>query len=170
MSEDRQKHLPWAEGLPTKPDVDALLRAYPPESIKPGEWRETDEAIKSHIGNPLGTRYRTVYGVWLRRLQRDHAVILYREKESGFYCPTPDEVFANTHPALESAGRRIGKQLRGVAIVKPENELQRGVQEHQGRLLHATKRDLKKARMNVLPSTETPASPRIMPPSEAKTS
>ena len=165
--ENKSQHLPWNEGLPTKPDVDALLRAFPPETLKPGEWHATDDEIKAHIGRPDGNRYRTIYSAWIRRLGRDHAVIVYREKESGFYCPTPEQVFANTHPALESAGRRIGKQLRGVAIVKPENELQRGVQEHQGRLLHASKRDLKKARMNVLPSTVAPEQPRIEPPKNA---
>lgn len=168
MSDD-VKHLPWNVGLPTKPEVDALLRAFPPDTIKPGEWRVTDEEVKAQIGRADGGRYRTVYSAWIRRLQRDHAVNVYREKEVGFYCPTPEQVFAKTHPTLEYAGRKIGRQLRGVSIVRPQNELQRTVQEHQGRLLHATKRELKKARMNVLPQTAASDRPKIEPPKAAAT-
>lgn len=162
MSDDSYK--PWNDGLPTKPEVDALLKAFPPESIKPGEWRATDAEIKAHLGRCDGNRYATVYRAWVGRLARDYAVTLVREKETGFYCPTPEQDFANTHPTLESAGRKIRRQKARVARVKPENELQRGVQEHQGRLLHASERELRKARLNVLPSTAAPEIPKIAPP------
>lgn len=162
MSDDSYK--PWNEGLPTKPEVDALLKAFPPETIKPGEWRKSDDEIKAHIGRCDGHRYGTVYRAWRGRLARDHGVTVWREKEIGFYCPTPEQVFAETHPTLESAGRKVGRQLRHVSLVKPQNDLERGVQEHQGRLLHATKRDLRKARLNVLPSTAAPELPKIAPP------
>jgi hypothetical protein len=94
-------------------------------------------------------------------------VIIYRRETLGFYCPKPDEVFANTHPTYEHVGRSVGKQMSDVAIVKPENEAQRVVQEHQSRLLYSTKRSLKKDRMNALPSTAAVEQPRIAPPSKA---
>lgn len=161
------KHFQWDDGLPTKPHVDALLKAFPPDEIKPGKWRATDEQIMEHVGRADAIRYRTIYSVWRNRLRNDHGVIIYRDKTVGFFCPTPEEVFAMTHPCVESAGRKIGKQLRHVAVVKPENELQRTVQEHQGRLLSTTKRELKKARMNVLPPSAAAERPKIEPPKSA---
>jgi hypothetical protein len=169
VSEDTedQKHMPWNEGMPTKPDVDSLLKAFPPETIKPGEWRASDAEIKPHIGKCDGRRYTTVTLAWRKRLERDHRVILFRQESVGYFCPTPDEVFAATHPTYEHVGRSIGKQMKHVAIVKPENDTQRMTQEHQGRLLYASKRSIKKDRMNVLPSTEAPKQPQIAPPAKA---
>lgn len=129
MKDGEVTYFPWNEGAPTKPDVDALLAAFPPESIKPGQWKATDDEIRAVIGRADGTRYRTVYSTWIRRLARDHAINVYREKEIGFYCPTPEQVFSTTHPTLESARRKVGRQLRSVNIVKAENDLQRSTQE-----------------------------------------
>lgn len=169
MSETADKHYPWNEGQPTKPDVDALMAAYPPDTIQPGRWRVHDDEVRALIGQSEGSRYRTVYGAWVSRLARDHAVILFREKESGFYCPTPEQVFANTHPALEAAGRKIGKQLRKVSVVRPATEVERKTQEHQGRLLHAAKHEVKKARLNVLPSLKPQEQrPQITPPASSR--
>jgi hypothetical protein len=164
---DDDKHFPWNDGLPTKPDVDSLLKTFPPETIIPGQWRVTDAEVKAAIGKSDGNRYRTVCSAWRKRLERDHRVIVYRQDTIGFFCPTPEEVFAQTHPAYEHAGRTFGKQMRHVASVKPENEQQRITQEHQGRLLYNSKRALKKDRMNVLPATEAPVTPRISPPKKA---
>jgi hypothetical protein len=164
---DQQQHMPWREGLPTKPDVDALLAAFPPDTIKPGEWRKTDAEISAVIPSAEGVRLKTITNTWRKRLMRDYNVNMFRQESVGFFCPTPDEVFAKTHPTYEHVGRSIGKQMRHVAIVKPENEGQRVTQEHQGRLLYATKRVLRKDRMNVLPSTATAEQPKIEPPKQA---
>lgn len=164
---DESKHLPWNEGLATKPDVDALMKAFPPEKIEAGVFRVTDEEVRAVIGRATGSRYRTVYAAWIKRLKRDHRVLLYREQMKGFFCPTPEQVFSMTHPTYEHVGRSINKQLTSVGIVKPENDQQRTVQEHQGRLLHATKRELRKDRMNLLPDTSIDQAPRIEPPKKA---
>jgi hypothetical protein len=161
------KHFPWDEGIPTKPDVDALLKQWPPETIKAGEWKITDEQAKPLIGNPNRIRYRTVYAAWIARLKADHSIVLYRSKQLGFYCPTPEEIFSRTHPTLQSAGRKIGAQLKNVGLAKPETEIGKQTQDHHGRLLHAQKRELKKARMNLLPPTSVAETPRISPPSKA---
>lgn len=166
---DEKRYFPWDEGRPTKPDVDAIMKAYPPETIKPGAWQVTDEEIKTLIGTSSeGIRYRTVYSKWIKRLQRDHNIIVYRQKVTGFYCPTPEQVFANTHPAIESAGLKLGHQLRAVSIVKPENELQVATQQHQGRLLYQLKKETKKTRMNLLVETKANVTPRINLPKANK--
>ena len=161
---DNNEHLPWNTGMSTRPDVESLLKQWPPETIAPGVWRATDDEVRALLGRADGNRYRTIYDAWVRRLKRDHNVIVYREKEVGFYCPTPDEVFSRTHPTLVSAGRILRKQMRSVAIVKPENDAQRSTQDHQGRLLYVQTRELKKTRMNLLPDTAKQEFPRISPP------
>lgn len=162
---DEQKHYPWNEGQPTKPDVDALLKSFPPETMTPG-WRATDAEIKAIIGNTH--RYRTVYSAWIRRLQRDHQVNVYRQLTTGFYVPTADQVFARTHPTLQHIGRSAKKQVRSIAIVKPENDSHRALQDHQGRLLHNIGREAKKARMNLLPGTVQQPLPQIATPEQRK--
>ncbi len=161
-------HLPWADGLPTKPDVDALLKAYPPDGIEPGEWQATDDAMHAVLGsNCVGNRYKTVCDAWRRRLLRDHSVTIYRNKNRGFYCPTAAEVYAQTHPTLSSCNTKLTKQLRHVTVSKPTNETESATREHQGRLLYVQRREIRKSRMNVLPSSSVKEQPKIQPPSKS---
>lgn len=157
------KHLPWLEGQPTKPDVDALLRAFPPETLVPGV-RIEDEAVSAVIGKSDATRYRTVYTVWVRRLERDHGVVLMREKTVGFYVANAAQVLADTHPTLEHIGRSARKQMRKLAVIKPAEGIETDTRDHHGRLLGVVRRESKKARMNILPPTASPQTPVIGPP------
>lgn len=161
------KHLPWADGMPTRPDVDALLAKFPPDTLTPGV-RITDEQMREVIGKCDDTRYRTVYSSWMRRLERDYRVIVFREKTVGFYVPTPAEVLANTHPTLEHVGRSVGKQIRKLAVIKPADGIEAETREHHGRLLGSLKREAKKSRMNILPPSAAAAMPQITPPAERK--
>lgn len=163
MSDEKQ-YFPWQEGQPTKPDVDALMKAFPPDSIKPGDWSASDQQIHAVIGNVNAIRYRTVYATWISRLSRDYQIVLYRAKTTGFYCPTAAEIYSRTHPTLEGVGRKIGKQLRSVSQSKPTSEVERITQDHHGKLLYVQKRELKKARMNLLPKTAVTEIPKIEPP------
>lgn len=165
MSDD-QKLYPWQEGQSTKPEIDALITAYPPESIKPGEWFVTDETLKQIIKPMDATRYKTVCKAWRNRLIRDHSVDIERERTKGYYCPTPAQIYAITHPTLEYAGRKIGKQIRRVSASKPTTAIEAATRDHHGKLLYVQKRELKKARMNLLPSTAAPETPKITGPSK----
>ena len=150
---DDQKHLPWNEGQSTKPDVDALMKAFPVESMTIGR-RISDEEVRAAIGMCEGNRYRTVYSAWIKRLNSDHQINLYREKTLGFYVPTFEQVAARTHPALQHIGRTAKKQVKHLSISKPDNDQHRQLRDHQGRLLHTVQREAKKARMNLLPTFE----------------
>jgi len=161
---DEQKLFPWQTGQSTKPEVDALLKHWAPDTIKPGEWIVTDDEVKAIAKPNSATRYKTVTQAWRSRLIRDHGVIVLRETSQGFYCPTAEQVFALTHPTLEHAGRKIGKQLRRVSNARPQNEIETATQDHHGKLLYIQKRELKKARMNLIPNTAAPESVRISPP------
>lgn len=161
MSEE--KHYPWKEGQPTRPDVDALLKAFPPETLVPG-WRATDEALKAVIPQGDATRYHTVCEAWRKRLMQERNINVFRERNVGYYVPTPEEVFAKTPPTLQHISRTAKKQMRRVAVAPVKTDLQRSVQDHQGRLLHSLQREAKKAKANVLPSTTVVAPPSLEPP------
>jgi hypothetical protein len=158
-----QKYYPWSEGLPTKPDVDALMQAFPPDSLVVG-MRITDEQVRQVIGDVRGVRYRTVYSVWVKRLHRDHGINLFREETVGFFVPTCGETTARFAPAVRHMGRTGKKQMRYLSATKPENELQRSTIDHQVRLLSNLVRETKKAGMNVLPSTSAPTPVQVQPP------
>jgi hypothetical protein len=171
MSDDNDggEYLGWRDGLPTKPDVDALLKQWPPDTIKPGEWTATDEQLVELLGSNVerrSNRYRTITEAWRRRLLRDHQVVVYRNKERGFYCPTAAQIYAQTHPAFTMCSHKLHKQLKHVSVSKPESELEKITQEHQGKLLYTSRRELRKTRMNLLPDTATKNQPKLSPPNK----
>jgi hypothetical protein len=166
IAEDESKegtHFPWLDGMPTRPDVDALLAAFPPDTLIPGA-RISDEQFLAVVGKCDGTRYRTVYSAWVRRLEADHRIVMKREKSVGFFVPTVAQVLADTHPTLEHIGRAAKKQIRKLAVIKPSTSIEAETRDHHGRLLGAMRREAKKARMNILPPTAAPSSPKISPP------
>lgn len=163
MSNDT-KHFPWNEGQPTKPDVDALLKAFPPSELIAGA-RIAEDDVRSVISAPTENRFRTVYTAWINRLEREHNVILWKERNrGGFVVPKFGDVSDRTHPTILKAGRTFKKQIGQLALTKAETDAQRTTQEHQGRLLSALHRETKKARLNVLPSALAPEHPKITPP------
>lgn len=164
MTETQTKHFSWDEGKPTKPEVDALLAAWPAETIRPNEWSVSDEEVGGVIGRCNSARFRTVTDAWKKRLQRDYQVTVWRLKSRGFYCPTASDVLGRTHPVMESAGRKFGKQLRDLANAKPASNVESDAKDHHGRLLSNLRRETRKARLNVLPSTQAQQAPQIAAP------
>ena len=146
-------HLPWIDGLSTKPDVDALIKAFPPETIKPGQWRATDHDVMQHIGECGGNRFRTVYTAWRRRLEIEHRVIIWREKKVGFFCPRCDQLHESTPPHLQRLARANGRHARRIAISVPTSDAERVTKETQCSLLHAISTELRARRQMLLPDT-----------------
>lgn len=166
-SDATQKHLPWAEGLPTRPDVDALLKAFPPETLAVGT-QISDDAFRAVVGHCDGARFRTIYAAWQRRLARDYRVLLKRAKMTGFYVPSAAQTLAATHPTVEHAGRALGKQIRDLALVTPAAGAESDARDHHGRLLGVLRRETRKTRMNLLPPTAASAPPQIGPPAASR--
>lgn len=164
MSED--KVFDWRDGIPTGPDVEALLKAFPVEALQPG-LRITDAEVRAHIGRSDGNRFRTVTSAWRKRLRKDHGVNLYRAENQGFYVPSTAEVLAQANPRMRHIGRTAKKHIREIAIVKPQNDIERNQVEHQGKLMDVLSRESRKARMNLLPATAANETPRISPPERA---
>lgn len=155
-------YLPWDDGLPTRPDVDALIKAFPPETLAPGT-RISDEQFLEVVP-AKGQRFKTVYAAWMRRLANDHRVLLKRAKKVGFFVPTAAEALADTHPTLEHIGRSARKQLRALTIIKPAEGAESLTRDHHSRLLGHIRHEARKARTNILPPTAASQMPTIPAP------
>ena len=159
----------FGTGQSTQPEIEALLKAFPPEQIAVG-WEITDEEIASALSiAATGTRFVTVCNAWKKTLVRDHRIQLKRRKNTGYYRPTSAEVLHDTTGALRHSEKTLRNQGRHVSIIKPVNALETAQQEHQLRFTSARILDLRKTRMNILPATVAAATPRIEPPKPSET-
>lgn len=161
------KHLPFDDGLPTKPDVDLLLATWPPQKIAAGDVFEYESVAALLRLPPMSTRFRTVTNNWRNRLLRDFSVVVGRMPGLKFYVLSTDQISAASYPELQSIGRKAQRHRKRLAVAKIETELQRATIEHQARLFLHVERDVNKARKNLIPSTAAPEQPRIAPPKSA---
>ena len=158
------QHLPFNEGLPTKPDVDLLVKTWPDPKL--GD-RFPYEVIEEILGvEHTSTRFRTVCNNWRSRMLDEKGAVIECENGEAFYCATADQVSARTYNVLRGFGRKARRHRKKLAIVKTETTEQRAIAEHQARLMLAVEKDAKKHRMNLLPSTEVKSQPKIAPPKQ----
>lgn len=159
--ENKETTYYWRDGMPTKPDVDALLKTWPEPEV--GD-RFDYETVAKIIGcDPGAVRFKTVTDAWRRRLY-EKGLVIECEPGQAFYVANADQITAGTYGALNSAARKLRKQRKKLVVAKIETDEQRSTAMHQGRLLTETERHLKKAKMNALPSTKADEQPRISPP------
>jgi len=156
-----QKHYPWNEGMPTWPDVEALLKRWPELTV--GD-RLSYAAVAEIVGtDPATNRWRTVTAAWRHRL-RDQGLVVECEPAAAFYVATAVQIIAGSYKALRHVGRTVKNQRRKLSIARPETEEQVSTIQHQGRVLLVLERETKKQRTNLLPTTVSPPVPRIKPP------
>ena len=160
MSDD--KTFSWRDGMPTKPDVDALLKRWPEPNI--GDRYEY-ETVAEVIGyEPGSQRFKTVTDAWRRRVH-EKGFVIECDPGAAFFVANADQITAGTYSALNSSARKLRRQRKNLTIARAENDEQRSTIMHQGRLLAETERHLKKAKMNALPTlTADDDRPRISPP------
>lgn len=162
---DEGMHLPFNEGLPTRPDVDLLLKTWPTPQI--GD-RFPYEAIERLLNiSRTENRFRTVTTNWRKRLHEQFNIVVEAEAGEYFYVASADEISARTYGVLKFVGRKANKHRKKLAVAKAENDQQRQTIEHQARLMLAVEKDAKKHRMNILPQAATPVQPQIAPPKAA---
>lgn len=162
--ETRQgKHLPFDDGLPTRPDVDLLLRTWPAPKV--GDVFPYD-AIEKLLGLTHGdNRFRTVTTNWRKRMHEQMGVVVEARTGEAFYVASADDVSARTYSVIKFVGRKAHKHRRKLATVKIESDEQRATIEHQARVMLAIEKDAKRHRMNILPpSPTTQAQPQLAPP------
>lgn len=151
----------WETGMPTKPDVEALIKYWPDPIV--GDVMTYDD-VSVLIGCGWKTaRFKSVTQVWRQRMQ-EKGVILECRPGEAFYVASADQISANTYGVLASIGRKARVQRKKLSVVATETEQQREIARHQGQLLQAIEQDTKRKRMNILPSTKPAEAPRLGPP------
>ncbi len=158
---DEQRHYPWDEGLPTKPDVDLLLRTWPtPEVGNRYEYDTVERLLGVKFRSP---RFKTITTQWRKRLL-ESGIVVECETAKAFYVASTREISAATYGTLKSIGRKARKHRIKLSTTKPVDETERGIVEHQGRLMLNVERDARKSRMSLVPPTAAANVPQIGPP------
>lgn len=157
-----EQHLPFNEGLPTRPDVDLLLKTWPEPKV--GD-RFPYEVIEQLLNlDRRDNRFRTVTTNWRKRMHESMGVVVEAEAGNAFYVASADQITARTHSVLRFVGHKARRHRRKLASAKVENDQQRATVEHQARIMLAVEKDAKKSRMNLLPpSTAAVALPQMVP-------
>lgn len=165
---NKDDYYPFSEGMPTGPDVEMIMKAYP--DAKPGS-KIPREALYELLGLDGSTqrgynRLRSVMSAFEHRMKRDKGFVVDFDADAKAYrvC-TPSEVMANTPRVIEKIKRRARRQRLNLASVAAHaTDSERPVVEHQARVLHVMEREAKKSNMNLLPPTAAAPAPQIAPP------
>lgn len=165
--EPKGQHLPFNEGLPTRPDVDLLIKTWP--DMKVGDRIEYESVEKLIGAKRAAARFRTVTVAWRRRMLADHGTVIECAPGDAFFVASAEQISSATYTTLSSIGRKAKRHRRKLATVKPETAEQKATVEHQGRLMLAVEKDVKKHRMNILPNTATQAQPQLTAPDQSST-
>lgn len=142
----------WKNGLPTKPDVDLLMKTYTDLSEGDRIPYEDIEKVIDVDRATRGDRFKTVTDSWRKRML-EKGLVIECQKDVGFYVAAADDVISNTYGTFSFVIRKSKKQRRKLLTVRKHTEEQSAIIAHQGRLLYETESSAKKSRMNILPST-----------------
>lgn len=150
-----QKHMGFADGLSTKPDVDLLLATW-------ADPKTDDQFSYESIGKLIGTnwpsnRFRSVTQSWRKRLL-ERGIVVNCKASAGFYVASVDQITSETHSVLTFVARKAKRhrtKLRTAESKVGLTEFQRMTVEHQGQMMNGLEKDAKKQRMNLLPNTAT---------------
>ena len=161
MMSTSDKFLQWDEGLPTKPDVDLLLRTWPEPKV--GDRYEYESVAALLRIDITSARFKTVTNVWRRRLL-ESGFVVECEPKKAFFVAHADEITARTYSTIDGIRRKAKKHRSKLAVAKIENETQRTTVEHQALLMLAIEKDARKHKANILPTTKPSDMPQISPP------
>lgn len=160
------KHYSFRDGMPTRPDVDALLKVYP--ELKVGDFISREHAATVSNLEETSTRFRTVMSAFRARLEQDFALVLiYDRPRMGYIVASVTDLTDRTGGVLQSiAGkaRRHRKAINTAAIHATETE--KPVAEHHMRLVGTIEREARKGKLNQLPPSAATEMPKIAPPRE----
>ena len=159
---DEQKYYGFKDGMPTGPDVEKLLKAFP--ELSQGDridYQSVEKIVKIEQGNG---RWRSITVAWRRRLKRDSDIIIECDAGNAFYVATANQVSSSIHGVLMGVGRKLKRTREKAIRVNTDDKVQRVVLDHQCLVLHNLERETKKSRMNILPSTKPKEQPKIVAP------
>ncbi|MCP4342930.1 MAG: hypothetical protein GY799_29615 [Desulfobulbaceae bacterium] len=161
-TESNQKYYALNEGMPTKPDVDLLLKTWPdPQIGDKFEYLSVEDLIGVNRQSN-SNRFRSITNSWRKRLL-EKGVVVECVANEYFYVASADQVSSATYGTLQSIGKKARKHRRKLSVIKTDTDEQRNIITHQGRLLHEVERQAKNSRTNILPDTANKEMPRAIP-------
>lgn len=161
---NNQKTYSFAEGMPTKPDVDAILKKYP--NMAPG-WRIGREEMPAVVGQTYAAaRWRSIFASLQSQLKREKGMVLmYDRSTKQYFIARASDAIAKTSGVLKSVGRKLGQHRKTLyATASTATETERPILEHQSRLTHVLEREAKKQNMNLIPTDPVGNQIQIQPP------
>lgn len=162
---NEEKHFSFMDGMPTKPDVDAILKKYP--DMEPG-WRINRDQLPAVVGQEYASsRWKSIFIALQSRLRREKSfVLMYDRSTRQYFIARAADAIGRTSDVFKSVGRKLGSHRKNlVATIGTATEAERPVVEHQSRLAHILEREVKKQNMNLIPQVKVVDSPvQIQPP------
>lgn len=132
MSNKNQVYT-WETGMPTKPDVDLLLKKWP--DVKIG-----DEFLYTEIAESIGTtvrssRFDSVVKVWKKRI-REKGIVIHTRKNISYFAASAAQVCSATYGVIERSTRAYRRQRMNLSAVAAETDEERSIKNHHGLLMH----------------------------------
>lgn len=87
-----ESYLPFSEGLPTRPDVDLLLKTWPQPKV--GDRFEYEAIEKLLNISRRDTRFRTVTTNWRKRAYEQFGAVIEAETGEAFFVASADQIFS----------------------------------------------------------------------------
>lgn len=119
LKQENRVLRPGEDGIPTGPEVTALLAAFP--ELLPGTC-VTYESIEAVIQTAYGTRrFETVMRAW-RRALLDLGTVTKCIPSEGIRIPYPEDVACETPEIIDKATRTLRRHGKDLSVLKPTND------------------------------------------------
>lgn len=142
------------DGIPTGPEVQMLMRAFP--DLKAGDFIEYDkigEVVTEQYGS---SRFKTVLSAWRRALQ-ETGVVTDCVPSRGVRVLTDSEVIALAYSGVRSARRKVTRTARKLNVIRPTEERLQTELHHSRQMLAHVGRSMKDAEQKLL------SAPKVVP-------
>lgn len=152
-----EKHNPIEvirDGIPTGPEVQMLLRAFP--DLKAGDFLEYDkigDVVKERYGT---TRFRTVLSAWRRALQ-EQGLVTECIPSRGVRFLRDSEVVALAYTGVRSARLKVTRTARKLGVIRPTDERVQAETHHARQMLAHVGRSMRDTEKKLL------AAPVVVP-------
>lgn len=149
----------WEAGLPTKTEVDLLMKTWPDPKV--GDVFSYEEVSKV-IGVPWNTpRFKSVTTPWRKRLL-EKGIVLECNPGVAFFAADPDQLNSMSHGILVGFSRKARKHRNKLSVVPTRTDEQRMACIHNARIMMAIESQARTLRLTP-PDTSYKPGPVFIP-------
>jgi len=159
----------FTTGKPARPDVDALMKAFPVEEMEAGSIIKHEEVMEV-INVPKGTqRYRTITTSWRNRLMREYNVDTQAEPGIGYIILRDDQRVDYGLKDRASSLKKFSKALNRIVRSDETNLSDIDAQKRQHAVIVMTRQlaESRKVTKEIATTGTVFQPPRALPPPEA---